>query len=108
MIVMRTACLVIALTLLTVSSSITAQERAPASGNGDLGSDVDREITVRGEDETALPVPAPASRYEIALPQIDIERPDVPSLPPILPPGGAGAAPFPDWRVRDPAGASPS
>ena len=108
MIVMRTACLVIALTLLTVASSIMAQERSPAAGNTDLGSDVDREITVKGEDQAALPVPAPLTHDEIALPEILIERPDVPSLPPILPPRGGSAPAVPDWRVRDPAGASPS
>jgi hypothetical protein len=69
---------------------------------------MDRQITVRGQDDTVLPVASPPEDRGFLVPDADLERPDTPSLPPIQPPAGTSAAPLPEWRVRDPVGASPS
>ncbi|HVO39008.1 MAG TPA: hypothetical protein VMV03_08275 [Spirochaetia bacterium] len=69
---------------------------------------MDRQITVRGQDDTALPVPAPPEDSGFLVPDVDLERPETPALPPIQPPAGTSAAPPSEWRVRDPVGASPS
>lgn len=108
---MRTASLVISLALLGALATAGAQQAAqgsgPEGGRGAAG-DMDREITVRGQDDTMLPVPPPPADPTFVMPDADLERLETPVLPPIQPPAGTSAAPLPEWRVRDPAGASPS
>ncbi len=111
---MRTVCLVIASIFLAVASAGLSQDRdavadteTPQQDTLSPGS-VDREITVKGRDDTALPVPAPAALENVSVPDLDVRRPEVPSLPPIAPPAGVQAAPLPEWRVRDPIGAPAS
>lgn len=107
---MRTACLVIASIFLAVASAGFSQETGAVPDKKTSQPDtvnqgsVDREITVKGRDDAALPVPAPVPLVDVSLPDLDLRKPEVPSLPPITPPAGMSAAPLPEWRVRDPSG----
>ena len=87
-IVMRTACCVTLLFLVSMCGAGFAQEKTT---DGSL----DRDVTVVGRDEAALPVPPPKALQEIVLPAVDPEQPSAPIVPPVQPPpdpGTPGAA----------------
>jgi hypothetical protein len=96
---MRTVRYVILAILLSVCGTAFAQEDA-----GTTSDSLDREITVVGRDETALPIPAPWTQEDIALPELDPERPTQPTLPAIPPPSGDWLEPSSDLHPLDPPG----
>jgi hypothetical protein len=78
---MRTARYVTLVLLVSMCGAVFAQERAD-----DTAGSLDRDITVVGRDETALPVPAPSSQAEIVIPELDTVPPSFPTVPPVQPP----------------------
>jgi hypothetical protein len=82
---MRTACCVTLLFLVSTCGAVFAQENA-----GDLRASLDRDITVVGRDESALPVPPPGTPAEIAIPDVEPEQPSTPIVAPIQPSPGVG------------------
>jgi hypothetical protein len=92
---MRTACCVTLFFVLSMCGAGFAQENADTTGGS-----LDRDVTVVGRDETALPVPPPGAPQEIVLPDVEPEQPTTPIVPPIQPPpdGTSGAA---DQSARD-------
>ncbi len=79
---MRTACCVTVLLLVSLCGAVFAQEKVDSAGP------LDRDVTVVGRDDTALPVPPPGTPQEIEIPPMDPEQPSTPVLPPIQPPPG--------------------
>ncbi len=98
---MRTARYVTLMFLISTCGAGFAQERAD-----DTAGSLDRDITVIGRDETALPVPAPSNQGEIVIPEVDPVRPSSPTLPPIQPPADDSTSPATDKRGDDPSGES--
>jgi hypothetical protein len=78
---MRTVRYVTLVLLISMCGAGFAQERADNTPGS-----LDRDITVVGRDETALPVPAPSTHAEIVIPELDPLRPTSPTVPPIQPP----------------------
>ena len=93
---MRKARCVMLMLLSTACSSVFAQ----AAGGG--ADSLDREITVIGRDETALPIPLPWKQENISLPSLDVDQPPPPSLPAITPPAGEWSAPTAELQTIDP------
>jgi hypothetical protein len=98
-IVMRTACLVTVISLLSIALPGFAQDDTKAA-SARAGS-LDQEITVTGGDETSLPVPPPASPAQLQFPEIDLQKPPSPMRALVQPPSGVWAAPPAEWRVKD-------
>ena len=96
---MRTACCVTLLFLVSMCGAGFAQDR---STDGSL----DRDVTVVGRDEAALPVPPPAAPQEIALPDVGPEQPNTPIVLPIQPPPDPRTSGAADWDPRDQSGKS--
>jgi hypothetical protein len=78
-----------------------AQENTDTTGGS-----LDRDVTVVGRDETALPVPPPIAPPEIALPDVEPEQPSTPVVPPIQPPLSAGTSGADDQSTSDQSGNS--
>ena len=76
---MRTACCVTLLFLLSMCETGFAQEKTTDSS-------LDRDVTVVGRDEAALPVPLPGASQEIELPALEPDQPSTPIVPPIQSP----------------------
>jgi hypothetical protein len=76
---------------------------AQSSENGVSGT-LDSDVTVVGKDETAIPVPPPPNRHDIAVPEPDITPPDPLTLPDIPPPLGDFSIPWDDLPVVDESG----
>jgi hypothetical protein len=96
---MRTARYVTLLFLVSMCGAGFAQEKAD-----EPSASIDRDITVIGRDETALPIPAPWTQAEIDIPELDPAQPSSPTLPPILPPPGDWPSPAADQRAIAPSG----
>ena len=91
---MRTARRVIVAILLSACMGVLAQDQGPAA------SAVDRDLTLVGRDETAIPVPPPAVSSAVALPALDTTFPPPPIVAPIVPgPVSASAPSAPDPRA---------
>ena len=97
---MRTARYVTLVFLLSMCGAVFAQEKAD-----DTAGSLDRDITVIGRDETALPVPAPSTEAEIRIPELDLVRPISPGVPPIQPPADDVPSPA-DTQGDDSSGES--
>jgi hypothetical protein len=76
---MRTARRVIVAILLSACIVVLGQDQGPAA------SAVDRDLTLVGRDETAIPVPPPVAAAALALPALDTTPPPPRSVPPVLP-----------------------
>jgi hypothetical protein len=86
------------LMLLSTACSFAFSQAAPGGGADSL----DREITVIGRDETALPIPLPWKQENVSLPSLDVEQPSPPRLPAIMPPAGEWSAPTAELKTIDP------
>jgi hypothetical protein len=80
--------------------AVFAQEKA------DSASPLDRDVTVVGRDDTALPVPPPGTPQEIEIPSMDPEQPSTPIVPPIQPAPGGGPPSATDQDANDASGES--
>jgi len=98
---MRTVCSVTLLFLVSMCGAGFAQEKAD-----DSAGPLDRDVTVVGRDDTALPVPPPRTPTEIVIPEVDPEQPSTPIVPPIQPPTGDGVSPTTDQGAIDSSGGS--
>ncbi len=76
---MRTARRVIVAILLSACIVVLAQDEGPAA------SAVDRDLTLVGRDETAIPVPPPDVSSTLTLPSLDTTVPPPRTVAPILP-----------------------
>jgi hypothetical protein len=101
-IVMRTACCVTLLLLVSMSRVGFAQEKTDTTGDS-----LDRDVTVVGRDETALPVPALGAAEEIVVPDVAPELPITSLVPPIQPPLEAGAPDAADQAADDESAQQP-
>lgn len=90
---MRTARRVIVAILLFACTGVLAQDEGPGT------SALDRELTLVGRDETAIPVPPPAPPSLEALPTPDLTPLPSRTVPPIIPSASAPGLPL---TVPDP------
>jgi len=67
---------------------------------------LDRDVTVVGRDQAALPVPAPGAPQEAALPDVGPEQPVTPIVPPIQPPQDPRTPGAADQGAREQSGKS--
>ncbi|MGD0724838.1 MAG: hypothetical protein ABSB63_04675 [Spirochaetia bacterium] len=98
---MRTACSVTLLLLVSMCGAVFAQEKADDSAGA-----LDRDVTVVGRDDTALPVPPPGTPQDITIPDVDPEQPRTSIVPPIQPPPDARTSRSVDQGVIDQPGDS--
>jgi hypothetical protein len=98
-IVMRTACCVTLLCLVWINATGFAQDK---STDGSL----DRDVTIVGRDQAALPVPPPEAPREVTLPDPGPEQPSAPIVPPVQPPPDPGTSGTVNQGVRGQSGES--
>jgi hypothetical protein len=63
---------------------------------------LDREITIVGRDQAAIPIPQPWKQEQVSVPNLDVELPDPPDVPAIQPPRGEWSAPGAELMIADP------
>lgn len=96
---MRTACCVTLLFLVSMSGAGFAQDK---STDGSL----DRDVTVVGRDQAALPVPPPEAPQEAVMPDMGSEQPITPIVAPIQPPPDPRTPGAADQAAREQSGQS--
>ena len=104
-IVMRTACLVIAIVFFSVTARGYPQDNTKA---GTAAGALDQDITVLGVDETEISVPPPRPPGPPQIPGLDLLLPTRPVGALLQPPSGMWAAPPAQWRLKDPSAAKAS
>jgi len=102
---MRTACLVIAIVVFSVTSPGYPQDNTQAATAAGA---LDQDITVLGVDETDIPVPPPQLPGPPQIPGLDLQLPTRPVGALVQPPSGVWAVPPAQWRVKDPSAAEAS
>jgi hypothetical protein len=73
-----------------------------AQDSGSTDSALNREITIVGRDQAAIPIPQPWKQEQVSVPSLDVEPPDPPEVPAIQPPKGDWAAPRAELLIVEP------
>jgi hypothetical protein len=93
---MRTALRVMLLLLFAGCRAAFAQD------SGGAGGALDREITIVGRDQAAIPIPHPWKQEQVSVPSLDVESPDPHNVPAIPPPTAEWSAPPAELLIVDP------
>jgi hypothetical protein len=73
-----------------------------AQDSGSPDRSLDREITIVGRDQAAIPIPQPWKQEQVSVPSLDVEAADPHNVPAIQPPTGDWSAPRADLLLIEP------
>jgi hypothetical protein len=73
-----------------------------AQDSGGADGALDREITIVGRDQAAIPIPQPWKQEQVSVPSLSIDPTDPPNVPAIRPPVGEWSAPRAEPTIMAP------